>query len=246
MLSDRPLYATVVPTGLKYDAFVDRVDEDLDRSLDPSFHRNPDIIQVQVTHSRFNIAQTSDKWISVALLTDFVGRSNSGLSRVHDMDSFLAAMERINRSADNVRIPTHLNLKFRNLVADTMLVAMYMLYEKLDVVGWTVNQRDDPTPQSYMVTAGRLGATCLYIGKLTLQFACLFVVVAAIVGAMAGLLAHFPWLQASTFTAPTQPSHDPISPIELRPSEAHSTEPVADHLLRIRRVLDSLGVPHIS
>lgn len=232
-ISDRPVWATVSPTGRRKNFTSERVDEDLDRSLDPAFHRNPEIFEVEITRERFGISTSSFCWISHALLLEFSGRTNSTLGRLGDTDAFFAQLERINRTADNVRIPQRLNIRYPTLIADTMLAAAYLQWSRIDQVGWSVNRRGDHSGPSSTGLAGRRGGTCLLIGRLILGFVCSYVVAVLFVVVMGVLLPSFLSPLASGSTALTEQSLDPRSTIELRPVEGLSIEQEVSRLEQI-------------
>lgn len=234
LLPDRPVRATVTPTGRRKILNVERVDFELDRSLDPSFYRNPDVIEVEIRTSTWFKTYTRTAWISCALLVDFVGRSNSGITRITDLPGFLSHMDRLNRTSDNVRLPEDLNLKMPNLIPDTMLIAVYMLYAKADSLGLTVNRLDDCDTQSYTAMVGSLGKIFRYIVILILVSVCLYVVVALFVAVVDALLLNSQWQQAYNSTVQMEPSLDLRSTTELRPSEEASTGQVVEHLKQIQ------------
>lgn len=237
--TDRPIFAEILPTGRRQEVIEAQVDEDLDRSLDPSFHKNPDIFEVQITWSRFGFRSSRNCWISMALLLEFLGRSNSSLMRIRDCTSFESHMNAINRTSDNIRIPTEYNMRYPNLIADSMLVATYKSLARADDLGIQVNRGDDPYTRSYTAMAGRCGIYFHFIVKLILLLFSLYVVVGLLVAESPDSPSVGAWPPVSTFIAETVPYPDPTSTTGSNQQEVLSIVRAANLLIQERQTSEN-------
>jgi hypothetical protein len=245
-IHDRNLHCVVRPTGARFDVNLDRVDEDLDRSLDPSCHLDPQLIEVEIDHSRFGVHSTRRTWISQELYKMLLYRNNRTMGRAGDTAQFVRSMERYCMTSDNIRIPTHLTFRFPSLIQDTQLVALYRHYSLKDCLDFTLNSSAVTTNLSSTVTVGSGGKTCLNIGLLILLFVLFLVVAGRSAAGRAGSPPDSRWEQASTYSAQTEQTQDLKSTTSWKQYVEPPTEQEVKHLHQMPDIFASYEEPRGS